>query len=39
MPIPRLWNRGGTYYFRAKVPADLLNEFGGALEVKYSLPV
>lgn len=33
---PRLHQRGGTFYFRAKVPLDLLHAYPG-LEIKFSL--
>ena len=33
----RLWRRGATYYFRAKVPQDLLKHYSPKLEIKFSL--
>lgn len=33
---PRLHRRGSTYYFRAKIPADLINAYG-CREIKFSL--
>ena len=34
----RLWRRdGATYYFRAKVPVDLLKQYCPKLEIKFSL--
>ena len=34
---PRLRRRGGVYYFRAKVPPELVPSFDGKREVTYSL--
>jgi hypothetical protein len=33
----RLWRRGATYYFRAKVPQDLLKHYSPKRELKFSL--
>src|SRR5215831_9224832 len=32
-----LWRRGATYYFRAKVPVDLLQHYAPKREIKFSL--
>lgn len=32
-----LWNRGGTYYFRIRVPDDIKHHYGNKPEVRFSL--
>jgi hypothetical protein len=34
---PRLLSRNGTYYFRAKIPTDLLPHYAPKREIKFSL--
>ena len=33
----RLWRRGAAYYFRAKVPVDLLKQYSPRREIKFTL--